>query len=256
MSSSKTLVDAQPKKSGSYLMTALGFTFIFLIMLLILATCTETGRKYADNFKDKVFTNKQKLRDLDVLMFMSPTCPHCVKTIDILRKEGEINNLTIIDVNQDEGRKIAEQYGADKRPVPSFVSRKTHRSAIGSIENVLQLVKALYPSKNLLKSSEESSEESSNEENSTLDTDLIQKLEIVLFASDNCGYCVKTKEECNKAGIIKHIKIVDVSTPEGQQVVSELLPPGTTGVPVWLSMASKKHVIGYRPIPTLLKELQ
>lgn len=258
--SSKSPVDTtQTKKSGSYLMAALGFVFIFLITLLILATCTEAGKRYADNFKDKIFPNRQKLKDLDVIMFMSPTCPHCVKTLDILQKEKEINNLTIIDVTQDEGRKIAEQFGADKRPLPSYISRKTHRSAVGSVENVSQLVKAMCPIKNLHGSSGDSSEESSEEqngENGIIDVDLIQKLDIILFAMEGCGHCVRAKEDCDKAGISKSIKIVNISTPEGQIIASELLPKDTSGFPSWISMSTKKVVTGYKSIPTLLKELQ
>lgn len=248
--------DTQQTKSGSYLMSALGFIFIFLIVLLILATCTETGRKYADGFKDKLFPDKQKLKDLAVVMFMIPSCPHCVRTLDVLEKEKELNNITIIDVTKEEGKKIAEQFGADKKPVPSFISRKTNRSAIGSIENVSQLVKALSGKYEQI-SSEEGLEESSEEQSlGSDDINLVQQLNIILFARDGCGWCVKAKEECNKAGILHAIKVIDVSTEEGQKAASDLLPRESTGVPAWVSLKTRKVAIGYKPVPILLKELQ
>lgn len=255
---SSKVADTQQTKSGSYLMTALGFIFIFLIVLLILATCTETGRKYADGFKDKLFPNKQKLKDLAVVMFMIPSCPHCVRTLDVLDKEKELNNITIIDVTKEEGKKIAEQFGADKKPVPSFVSRKTNRSAIGSIENVSQLVSALS-GKNEQISSEEGSEEGSEEKEQQLDSNdinLVQQLNIILFARDGCGWCAKAKEECTRAGIMKSIKVIDVSTEEGQKAASDLLPQDSNGVPAWISLATRKVAMGYKPVPVLLKELQ
>lgn len=246
--------DTQQTKSGSYLMSALGFIFIFLIVLLILATCTETGRKYADGFKDKLFPDKQKLKDLAVVMFMIPSCPHCVRTLDVLDKEKELNNITIIDVTKEEGKKIAEQFGADKKPVPSFISRKTNRSAIGSIENVSQLVKALS-GKNEQISSEEGSEEQEQSLGSD-DINLVQQLNIILFARDGCPWCVRAKEECARAGIMKSIKVIDVSTEEGQKAASDLLPQDSNGVPAWVSLATRKVAIGYKPVPILLKELQ
>lgn len=239
--------------TGSLLMGVIVFIFIFLIVLLILGTCTETGRGYVDKFKDKIMPKKSKLKELDVLMFMLPTCPFCVKTMEVLEKEKELNNLTIIDVSKEEGKKIAEQYGASK--LPSFISRKMGTSAVGSIEHVSDLVKALTSVKTPEpRSSDEPQVDA--DENVDVDINIVNQLQIVLFAREGCSWCLKAKDECERVGVLNSIKIIDITTPEGQQAASELLPKEITGVPAWVSLSTRKVSPGYKPFSQLLKELQ
>lgn len=243
-------------KSGSYVMGGFVAVFIIIILLLIMGTCTETGRGYAETFKNKIMPSRKNLKDLDIIMFMSPTCPWCMKTIEMLENEKQINHLTIVDVSKEEGQAMAKEYGADKVPVPSFISRTLKTSTYGYRESVDKLLKDLQIKKGLeLGSSDEPNVDTPiNVKN--VDINLIQNLQIVLFTREGCPWCVKAKEQCEQEGITDMIKVIDITTPEGQQAASELLPPGSSGVPAWVSMANKKSAIGFKTIQDLLEELQ
>jgi glutaredoxin len=181
---------------------------------------------------------------------MSPTCPWCKKMVDVLQKEGQINNITVVDISKPEGVAMAKQFGADKQPVPSFISRKLKTGTVGFRDSVSKLVDALQQPEKEQPSSEEPVTKGD------IDVNLIQNLQIVLFARDGCPWCVKAKEACTQQGIMDVIQVVDITTPEGQQMASELLPRESSGVPAWVSLASKKHVVGFRPIEQIIQELQ
>jgi glutaredoxin len=223
-----------------------------LILFILFGTCTETGKQTFENIKNKLRPSAN-MKDLDVVMFMSPTCPHCIKMLDILEKEKQLNNVTIIDVTKKEGLEFAKQFGADKQPVPSFISRKLKSATVGSKDSLADLVKDLT-----LKKPEPSSEEPSAQThtgNSEFDTELIKKLQIILFAREGCSHCTNAKDSCAKSGIMDLIKVVDITTPEGQEMAAELIP-NASGVPSWVSLATKKSVIGNRSLNEIIQELQ
>jgi glutaredoxin len=248
--------DVSTKSGSSYIMGGLSIVFIVLILLLIMGTCTETGKKYAEKFKNTIMPTKKNLKELDIIMFMSPTCPWCMKTIEMLENEKQINNLTIVDVSKEEGKAMAKEYGADKVPVPSFISRALKTSTYGYRETVDKLLKDLQIKKGSEPGSSDEPVVKIPTDGKNIDINLIQELQIVLFAREGCPWCVKAKEHCKQEGIVDMIKVIDITSPEGQQAASELLPPGSSGVPAWVSMASKKSVIGFKPIDQLIKELQ
>lgn len=233
---------------------------VVLVIILVVGVCwcnfTESGKSAWNGVKNK-FSNlgasgASGVKELDIVMFMSPTCPWCKKMLGVLEKEGQIRNITIVDRSKPEGEAMAKQFGADKQPVPSFISRALKTGAVGYRESVQDLIKALkQPQAAPQQRKEHMGTPSSSEEpgmggGGNLPA-LVQGLQIVLFAREGCGYCTKAKEALNQYGLIEMIQIIDSMTPEGQQMMAQMLPPGTSGVPAFVSISTKKHTVGFGP---------
>jgi len=257
-----------------------GLAIIVIVVILIIGvgcwgTYSDSGKSAFANIKSK-FGNiggSSSLKDLDIVMFMSPTCPWCKKMMDVLNKEGQLKNMTVIDMTKPEGAAMAKQFGADKQPVPSFISRKNKTGTVGYRETVAKLVEDLKqkpggspggppggPPGGAMPQRQEhmghmagSSEES---EGGNIDIASVQNLQIVLFAREGCPWCTKAKDMCSQNGVMDVIQVVDITTPEGQSMAGQMLPPGTSGVPSWVSMATKKSVVGFKPLDQLIQELQ
>ena len=224
-------------------------------------TLTESGKATFTNLKNRFgnTTSGPSIKDLDIVMFMSPTCPWCKKMIGVLEKEGQIRNLTIVDMTKPEGAAIAKQFGADKQPVPSFISRRLKTGTVGYRETVAKLVDSLKPQPKQVGGSSSSEEPGMGGMQGGGGgglVELIQGLQIVLFAREGCPWCTKAKEACAQAGVMDAIQVVDITSPEGAQMAGQMLPPGSSGVPAWVSMATKKSVVGFKPIDALVQELQ
>jgi glutaredoxin len=234
----------------------LGCLVAFIVLLIIFGTwgtCTEKGKSTFANIKTKMGFGSKSLKEFELLMFISPTCPWCKKMIGVLDSEGQLNNVTVVDISKEEGANLAKQFGADKQPVPSFISRKLKTGTVGYRDSVAKLIEALKPPAN---KSIQQEQGNSDEAPSMHEPINIENLQIILFSREGCPWCTKAKEACNQAGVADVIQIVDITTPEGQELAGKVLPPGTSGVPAWFSMATKKHVVGFKPIEQLVQELQ
>lgn len=215
---------------------------IAVILILVFAFWCTTDS--FTNFKNSL--TGPSLKDLDVIMFMSPECPWCKKTVEMLEKEGVKGQLEIVDIGTKEGAEYAKQYGADKQPIPSFISKKMKTGTVGYRKNVTELMKAL---------SEVQKTPEITGENGTLVTQ-VQKLQIIFFSRDGCPWCTKAKESCDQAGVMDVIQVVDITTPEGKEMAGKMLPPGSSGVPAFVSMATKKSLVGFKPIDQVVEELK
>ena len=239
----------QINTNSSIMMGFLGALFVVLAILLLFGTCTESGKQQFENFKNKFTRPKKDIKPLDIVMFMSPTCPFCKKMEDLLKKEGQMGNITVVDITKKEGLEFAKQFGADKQPVPSFISRTLKTATVGSKESIDGLITDLS-----VKLS--GPEPSSSEPSGGIDMGLVDQLQIVLFARESCPWCTKAKSHCDQIGVTDVIKVVDITTPEGQSLAKNLLPPGTSAVPAWVSVATKKSVIGFQPFVDILQKLK
>ena len=234
---------------------------VVLVVILIIGVCwcnfTDSGKSAWNGVKSK-FSNlgsggASGVKELDIVMFMSPTCPWCKKMIGVLESSGQLRNITVVDRSKPEGEAMAKQFGADKQPVPSFISRTLKTGAVGYRESVQDLIKALKQPQAAPQRKEHMQGGSSEEPGMNGGggggnlPSMIQGLQIVLFARDGCGYCTKAKEALGQYGVAELIQVIDIMSPEGQQMAAQLLPPGTSGVPAWVSMATKKHTVGFGP---------
>jgi len=243
-----------------------GVAVLVVILLVVICfgiwgTCTDSGKSTFANIKSKIGGGGGgSLKSLDVIMFMSPTCPWCKKMMAVLDAEGQLNNVTLVDTSKPEGAAMAQQFGADKRPVPSFISRQLKTGTIGYRDSVAKLVEALKPpvgDQGQGQGQGQGQAPASSEEPGMPEGQIdIRSLQIVMFAQEGCGYCTQAKEALSQAGVMDAIQIVDINTPEGKQMAGQMLPPGTSGVPSWFSVKSGKHVVGYRSLDHVIQSLQ
>lgn len=224
----------------------LGVIVLVIIFVSIFCTCTDTGRNMFDNVKSrfkniKIGSNASgsELKDLDVVMFINPGCPWCMKMVSVIEGSNEKGNIEIVDLSKAEGVSAAKQYGIEGNAVPYFISRKNKTSTKGFKETIKELVDDLA-----VKPKEEFS------------TDKVKELNIVLFAREGCGWCTKALEACRAAGVDDIIQVVDVNSPDGDAIVKNELPNEFHGaVPMWKSMTTGKVVPGYRDIEVVVQEL-
>jgi glutaredoxin len=272
MWSSKRTTEPPAKESGNG--WGVGVAIIIVLLLCFVAfaiwgTCTDSGKSTFANIKSKLpglGSGSSDLRNLDIVMFMSPTCPWCKKMMGVLDEAGQLKNITVVDISKPEGTAMAQQFGADKQPVPSFISRKNKVGTVGYRDSVSKLIDALKmpAAPNMAGGMPGQPGPGSSEEPpmmppgmpGQIDINFIKALQIVLFAREGCPWCTKAKESCSQAGVMDVIQVVDITTPEGQTLAGQVLPPGTSGVPAWVSLATKKHVVGFKPFDQLLQELQ
>jgi glutaredoxin len=76
---------------------------------------------------------RNKLQQLDIIMFKSSTCGHCTRVLEELNSLGLADALTIVEVNGDLAAKYIQQYNLPANGgVPFFYSRVTGKLERGS----------------------------------------------------------------------------------------------------------------------------
>jgi len=239
-------------KMDDKILTYLGIAI--LIVLFFTSTCyyNGTGEGFTNRIKDgfsnvvKVIVpgNNNSLKDLDIIYFMSPGCPWCKKMSKVLEDEGALSLITVVDVNDPEGQKLAGQMGASDKGIPAFISKKMKSGSVGFKPSVAELIKSLTKSK-----------PSPTPETPKMDpndaVNAVQDLQIILFASPSCGWCNKMKTELSEVGVLEMIELVDVSTENGQATAKELLKE-MRGVPATYSKKTGKSVVGYKPLADII----
>lgn len=85
------------------------------------------------------------LKELKVIMFMSPYCVWCNRMIDILSNEKQLGNLKVVNINQADATDILNEYKIRFSGTPAFISRKYNTRAEGYKSTVSQLIQALTP---------------------------------------------------------------------------------------------------------------
>ena len=248
-------VSSDCKSNYNYTMIIFGVLGVMLIILFMFG-CSSEGKVYFEKFTSK-FKKSGNLKDMDVVMFMSPTCPHCVKMIEVIKKSGNMKNITIVDITKPEGQAVAKSFGADKQHVPSFISKKTRTGVVGYRDSINKLIDDLTPKEGQQTENTQPQGQGQGQGQGSSDiVSAVNKLQIALFSKEGCPWCQKAKENLNDAGVSDIIQVFDMNTEEGQQAAQDLLPPNSTGVPAYVSMTTKKHVIGFKPIDQVVDELQ
>lgn len=197
----------------------------------------------------RYYYSSGSLKELDVVMFMSPTCPWSKKMLGVLG--SQVNDITVVDITTKEGTEFARNFGADKQPVPSFISRVNKTGTVGYRDNVSALVETLQVKGEAFGAGGGDSGSGAGDDF----VNKVKKLQIVFFSREGCPWCVKAKASCAEAGVTDVIQMVDITTPEGQKMAEQLLPPNSSGVPAFVSMATKKHLVGFKPIMEVVEAL-
>lgn len=227
--------------SGSSASNVWLWVFAVIVIIIIVSFGCWTTTDSFINFKSK-FGKTESLKDIDVVMFMSPTCGECKKMMEILKSENKTNDLKIVDITTEAGKKIAKEFGSDKEPVPSFVSLKYQTGWIGSLPNTAELVKEL-------------SNKEKRETRRQTSSGPVNDLDIIMFFRDGCGHCVNAKTELGSAGLLDSITQFDTATEEGQQKAQEL-GLDIKGVPYFHSMKTGKNSSGFKSVDAIFQELK
>lgn len=226
-----------------------------LLIVIFIGTCWCKGDKN-DTFANTIisgFKNTFKLnkgvgvREYDIVYFMSPTCPWCKKMSKVLADEGILGEMEVVDVTQEQGKKMAIEMGAADKGVPSFISRKNRTGTVGFKKSGKDLLEALDPSKGVAPSSQEPGSGSG---------EVLKNLQIIVFVSPSCGWCTKMKQQLQDEGIMEMVELVDISTPEGQDMAKKVLPASNGGVPACYSKSTGKVCNGFKPIVNIIEELK
>jgi glutaredoxin len=220
----------------------IGIVVILLIVIILWNTCEPFRNVFKSNGG-----GSSELKGMEVIFFMSPKCPWCQKMKAVMEKEGSLRDVEMVDVTTAQGQELAKKYGSLDKGVPSFVSKKLRTGTVGFKESTNELVKSLVKAKD----EPEPKEPIPTEEA----LGKIGALRVLLFTSPTCGWCKKAKDGLQEAGVLDSVEVVDISTPEGKELVSKEIPD-FRGVPVAKSMVTGKIVTGYRPLEALVAELQ
>lgn len=228
----------------------IGALFVLLIILLIV------GIVYKDKFANILYgPDRAKLKELDVIFFMSPSCHHCKEMKAILESEGTIGDFTTVDVNTEEGAKMAKMYGATKG-VPTFVSKTNKNGTVGKRNSTADILKELQS----IQISEVPQQvpqvpQQVPQVPQEITADLVKDLDIIIVTSETCGYCQKLKEDIDILGFSGVITQLDLSSPETEQALRDFNVDSTKGVPIIVSRRTGKSTIGYKPFASITKDL-
>lgn len=217
---------------------------VLVIIIIVSIGCWSTTDSFV-NFKSK-FMKTENLKDIDVIMFMNPKCQYCQKMMAVLDSEGKKNDLKIVDITTDSGKKIAKEFGSDNQPVPSFISLKYKTGWVGSLPSTAELVKKLSSNKSQVV----------NETKPDLQPgDNVKDMEILMFSREGCPHCVNAKTKLEEVGLLAIITSFDVTTEEGQQKIQEL-GLEIKGVPSFYCIKTGKMTSGFKSVDEVLAELK
>lgn len=199
---------------------------VVLILIVIALGCYCQTDHFKQHFGN-VFGGKPNLADLQVVMFIDPEHQMCQQLLEVFDKEGVLDQMRIVNVTTEDGKKLAASIGVDKVGVPAFISEKNQTAHAGPVPSVKELINKLKKDGSSPKGG-------------------ISDMKIVLFARPGCKYCDIAKQVFGP--VMDQIDVVDVTTPEGDQIVKKIFPSGISGVPVFKSMKTGKHVTGFDPV--------
>lgn len=190
------------------------------------------------------------IKDMDIVFFMSPKCPWCQKMVQVLKDEDTMKYMEVVDITTEDGQEMAKKYGALDKPVPSFISRKLKTGTIGYKETTKEILNDLQDA------AKERDNNSSGDSTKLSDNDMesYKNLEIMMFASPNCGWCNKAKEMLGAVGLLEFTEVVDITTKNGQDALKNHVQ-NYEGAPTWKSKKTGKISVGFQQIDNLVKEL-
>lgn len=231
-----------------------GYSMLFIVLVLTAIVLLTTGGCYY--YKPELFGNLlggQKIKDLDVLFFMNPTCPWCKKMVAVMNKENTLNDVMVVDVSKPEGQELAKKYGAASRGVPSFISRKLNTGTVGYKDSTKKVVSGLVEGQKPVKQLEQPEQPQPG----AVSPEVVKDLGIVMFVSEGCGWCKKAKEEAVQNGVMPYLELQDIGTPEGKATLNELIGEGNfKGAPTFYCRKTGKTAVGYMPMDKIVMAVQ
>ena len=210
-------------------------------------------------------TKQATIDQLDVLLFYSKTCPWCQKMLDVLKADNTLQYVQLVDINSEEGSAVVKQYNLEsqaKQGVPAFLSLKMKTMAIGFQPTTSDVVAALMKANGSVIQMEPSElgprapqhhqlvEGSEGSEGMSEGISEVADLDIYLFKTSTCGHCKKALEMLSELSAQYGqlpITVMDLKDADGRSAFEETGIPQGTGVPIYWSKKTGKHIVGNQP---------
>lgn len=191
---------------------------------------------------------KNKIKSMDIMFFMVPTCPYCKTTLEAFTRDNIVDVIEIFDLSTDAGKTKATQIGLPlDKGVPHFISKHLGTGTIGAKTGAQDLYNSLTDNGKI--TTPQYQNDAEKETGAVPSSNLgerIKKLDVVLFKSNSCGHCARAVEDINSKGLGRLLKIVEVSNKsETDAALLETNANIKEGVPVFYSKTLGKQVIGF-----------
>lgn len=155
------------------------------------------------------------LKDLDIVLFIDKKCPFSKEQL----KQSFINEITIKDVKKKENKQMLTNMGGTATPY--FYSLKTNKFYTGLEKNLENLYKILSQKETFMNESQQK----------------VKELDIIIYSSPNCPYCVKLKKMLQDEGMMEHVSLIeDMSKMKNLEQIQ--------GFPYLMSNKTSKNMTG------------
>jgi glutaredoxin len=192
-----------------------------------------------DRLKDQAQQIIQRLKDLDIHIFVSDSCGFCKKLKEFLQQQGVIGMVTLRNTADPQNQQLFQKLGG--RGVPFFYSAKTQKTFAGFVPDLNVVVERLS-----VPISKEGYEDGSHMK--------LQNLGVVIYGSDSCHYCKKLLNLLHKGGVLDKVTYKNVKDPGVMQELSALKG---TGLPFVVSQKTHKTLTGLpSSVEDLIQKLQ
>ena len=152
----------------------------------------------------------ETVQNLKLVIFVdSKNCPHSESLLQLLKNNNLLESVQVLDITEPSNRNALITNGANG--VPFIRSMTLGTSITGAPPSIELLVKALDNKQPITSNNPPS-----------INPELLKKLQqldIVVYTSDSCHYCVMYKSFIQKAGLLPYMKIIDLTNKE--QVVKD-----------------------------------
>jgi glutaredoxin len=92
---------------------------------------TKPSEKPVDTPKMDPSEAVNKVQELDIILFVSPSCGWCSKIKGEFSEAGVLEMVEMVDVSTDDGKNIAKELLKEFRGVPALYSKNTGKSVVG-----------------------------------------------------------------------------------------------------------------------------
>ena len=155
------------------------------------------------------------LKDLDILLFYDKKCPFSKEQL----KQDFNDQLTLKDIKIRGNKQMLTNIGGTS--VPFFYSLKTNRKYIGLEKNSENLFKNLSSKETFLSPQQEK----------------VKNLDVVIYSSNHCPYCIRLNEMLKKENLLDYVTVInDTSKMENLSNIQ--------GFPYCFSRKTNKNMTG------------
>lgn len=148
---------------------------------------------------------KHTIENLGLVAFVDvKNCPHCQSFMNLLQNNDLLDVVAVKDITNPSYRNELAQYGANG--VPFIKSTELGTSITGAPPTIEALIKAL-----------DKKTTTTNGSASDLSPELakqIKDLDLTVYTSDSCHFCVMYKAFIEKSGLRPYVKIIDLTNKE------------------------------------------